>query len=193
MSPDPEIVLEPSEEWRGILGPDETIIWQGRPNPAAPVALSQLGRAAFGLVFSAFAVMWMMGAMRAGGMFWMFGLPHFGVGAGIIVSALFWRRIRLSNTWYTLTNRRAFIATRIPLEGRRLKSWDINEDTVLTFDEGPPPSVGFGFAKARGRSGKHLRAVGFERIADGRAVYDMMRQQRQRALDQALREKEAPR
>ncbi len=190
---DPETILEPSDEWRGILDPDENILWQGRPLPGAPVELAKLGRAAGGLLFAGFAVVWMASAMRAGGMFWMLGLIHFSLGLLIAMRALFWSRIKRSNTWYTLTDRRAFVATSIPLQGPKLKSWEINADTVLTLDEGPPTSVGFGFEKARGRSAKKLRAVGFEQIPDGRAVYDMMRKIRQRSLDAELRAKEDPR
>jgi len=188
--PSINVTLEPSEDWKGILGNGESILWQGRPDPNKPITLATLGQIAFGLLFAGFALFWMAIASRAGGFFWMFGLIHFAVGLGMAGRAAIWPRIKLSNTWYTLTNRHAFIATSIPLQGQKLRSWAINADSVLTFDEGPPPSVGFGFETVKRRNKKQLSAIGFERIADGRAVYGIMRDLRHRDLARTLSEKD---
>lgn len=161
--------------WDGILGDDETILWQGRPDGAVTLRLQNLALLVFGLFFAGFALVWMVLAAAAGGGFWMFGLIHFAVGIGIATGALFWGAFRRRRTWYTLTDRRAFIATDLPLLGRRLKSWPIDADTMLDLEDADLATVNFARETRRGKNGHYQVAVGFERIADGKAVYRLMR------------------
>ncbi len=82
---------------------------------------------------------------------------------------------RRQRTWYTLTDRRAFIATDLAVSGRRFKSYPIDEDTRLDFVEGDPSSVHFAEAVRRGRNSTYRIPVGFERIENGREVYRLIR------------------
>ena len=102
-------------------------------------------------------------------------LPHFLVGAGMVWGAIWWPSFRRRRSWYTLTDRRAFIATDLPIQGRRLQSWPINRGTRLELREGPPDSVFFATRKKRGRNGTYTVPVGFERIPDGKQVLRLMR------------------
>ncbi|WP_343231114.1 aspartate carbamoyltransferase catalytic subunit [Thalassovita aquimarina] len=129
----------------------------------------------FGLAFAGFALFWMIMASMAGGFFWMFGLIHFSVGIGISIGGLFWSAYRRRHSWYTLTNRRAFIATDLPLKGRSLHSYPITADTVLDLEEGALSTLHFAATLRRTKNGQRRVRLGFERIADGRAVYRMMR------------------
>ena len=105
----------------------------------------------FGLAFAGFALFWMIMAAQAGGLFWAFGLIHFSVGLGIAFAPPFWNAWRRRHTWYTLTNRRAFIATDMPVRGRRLQSYPISRDTVLAYDAQDPATIHFAHEYRRGR------------------------------------------
>ena len=130
----------------------------------------------FGLIFAGFALFWMMLASRAGGGFWMFGLIHFSVGLGLAVGPPFVSAWRRRHTWYTLTDRRAFIATDVPMQGRKLKSYPIDAGTTLDFTGGPRASIHFAHDYRRGKNGSYRVPIGFERIADGDKVYQLFRE-----------------
>lgn len=162
--------------WEGILDEDEQIVWQGRPDPAFHVGFGSLFIALFGLVFAGFAVFWMVMASQAGGGFWMFGLIHFSIGAALVFNAVFGETIRRRGTWYTLTTRRAFIATNLPFKGKKLKNYAITGMTPLVFFAGPLATIHFAKEVRRGSKGNRFTVpVGFERIEDGETVYKAFR------------------
>lgn len=162
--------------WEGLLDEGETILWQGRPDAGVTIRPGNVMLLLFGLIFAGFALFWMVMAAQAGGGFWMFGLIHFSVGLGIVFAALFWAPFRRRGTWYTLTDRRAFIATDLPLMGKRLKSYPIDADSMLELADGPLATVNFAQELKRGKNGHYRVPVGFERIADGKTVYRLMRE-----------------
>lgn len=161
--------------WDGILDEDERILWQGRPDGQLVLSALHLPLVLFGTAFAGFALFWMIMAAFAGGFFWMFGLIHFFVGAGLVVGPPLFSAFRRQRTWYTLTDRRAFIATDLPLTGRKFKSYPIDEDTRLDFVDGDPSSVHFAEAVRRGKNRTYRVPVGFERIEGGREVYRLIR------------------
>lgn len=162
--------------WEGILDPGERILWQGRPVPGIVWRPQQMVTFLFGLAFAGFALFWMLMAATAGGFFWMFGLIHFGVGLALSFGPIVWPAYMRRHTWYTLTDRRAFIATDAPLLGRRLKSYPIERGTVLSYDAGNPATIHFAHVMRRTKNGSSRSDIGFERIAEGPEVYGLMRQ-----------------
>lgn len=167
--------------WEGILDEGESILWQGRPDGRVSFRLSKLFQAVFGVFFAGFAVFWMAMAAQAGGIFWMFGLLHFFVGAGMVFAAIFADAWRRRHTWYTLSDKRAFVATDVPFKGRKLVDYDINETMRISFLEGPPDSIYFTTRKG---VNKTRRPTGFDRIEGGKEVYRMMRDIQRTAPDQ---------
>lgn len=163
-------------EWDGLLDPGEVILWQGAPDPGLRIGFGQIASAAFGLLFAGFALFWMIGASRADGGFWAFGLIHFSVGVGIILGGLFWPTIRRRRTFYSLTNKRAFIATQLPFPSRSLKSYPITQNTVLDLIDGRFTSVHFATEFRRSKNGHREVPVGFEDLPDGRNIYNLLRQ-----------------
>ena len=161
----------PPAGWEGILAPDEAIRWQGRPDPRWHIDRGNWLVAALGAAFSGFAVFWMVLAASAGGAFWTFGLIHFTIGLAIAASVLIWPTIRRRHTWYTLTNKRAFVATDAPLRRRTLSDYRITAHSRLALIDGTPGSVTFG----RAGVGKRAEDLRFERIADATGVYRLMR------------------
>ena len=164
--------------WDGILDDGERILWQGRPDGHIVLTALHIPLVLFGTAFAGFALFWMIMAAFAGGFFWMFGLIHFLVGVGLVVGPPIFSAFRRRRTWYTLTDRRAFIATDLPVSGRKFRSYPIDEDTRLDFVDDDPSSVHFAEAVRRGRNSTYRVPVGFERIENGRSVYSLIRRVR---------------
>ena len=162
--------------WEGILDADEEIVWQGRPDSRIVWKAKNIVLVAFGLTFAIFALFWMVLAASAGGYFWMFGLIHFVVGISLGTGAVFFDAFKRKRSWYTLTNRRAFIALNLPIKGKSLKSYPINNDTVLEFIDHDPATVLFATERKRRKSSTYAVGVGFEQIENGRDVYAKFRE-----------------
>jgi hypothetical protein len=165
-----------TDGWEGILDADEDIIWQGRPDSKIAWGASNIFTLIFGLFFAGFALFWMVMASMAGGFFWMFGLIHFTVGIGIAFGTLFYSAYKRRQSWYTLTNKRAFIASNLPLLGKKLKSYPITADPRLEIVEGTPASILFATEMHRTKNGTTTVKLGFERIENGREVYAKFRE-----------------
>lgn len=166
-----------SDGWDGILDPGEKILWQGRPDGAFAFDWGAVFPLIFGLFFAGFALFWMVMASLAGGFFWMFGLLHFGVGIAIALGPVFWPTWRRRHTWYTLTDKRAFIATDIPFKGKKLDFYPIDAGTVFSFYDEDLATIHF--AEKITQTKKHgvsRTKIGFERIPDGRNVLRLMRE-----------------
>lgn len=161
--------------WAGLLQPDEHIVWQGAPDHSWHIGFGGMAMAAFGIFFAGFAVFWMTMASQAGGAFWMFGLIHFAAGIGIIFGGLVYPTYRRRHTFYSLTNKNAFIATDMPIVGRKLKSYPITASTPLDFTPGPLATIHFATETRRTKNGSKQVPIGFERIPDGAAVYTTIR------------------
>ena len=168
--------------WEGYLEPGERVLWQGRPRGGIDWRRFAGQRTVIGLVFMGFALFWVISAFRAGAsgllgaVFPLFGLPFVWLGFRIAGGEELWRAWLRRRSWYTLTDRRAMIATEA--FGRRgLESWPITAQSILEFEEGPPATIWFA---ERGRRGPGQtpadRRVGFVGIDDGAQVLRMMRQ-----------------
>jgi hypothetical protein len=157
----------PPEGWEGILDPGEQILWQGKPSPR-PAPLVPTGRVRLmPFVVIAFSIFWMIQAMQAGGVLWLFGLVFLYIGVRELRRPPRRAQDVLSGTFYTLTDRRAFIATDIG--GKRdLRSYPIDKDTIVELVDGVPGSVYF-------VTGSGFR-VGFELVEDARSVYARVRE-----------------
>ncbi|MEP2532087.1 aspartate carbamoyltransferase catalytic subunit [Shimia sp.] len=161
--------------WEGLLDPDEKIQWQGRPDGAFTFNWDHGIPFIFGLFFAGFALFWMIMAAQGSGGFWMFGLLHFLVGLGIALGPVFWPTWQRRHTWYTLTNKRAFIASDLPLKNKRLDSYPITAGTVFSFYDEPLATIHFAETSKRTKKGTHTVKIGFERIPEGRKVLSLMR------------------
>jgi hypothetical protein len=172
-----EPAAPPPEGWEGILDPGERILWQGRPAPR-PAALPARGRRNRIMPFAviAFSIFWMVQAMQAGGVLWLFGLVFLYIGIRELRRRPEVRRDVLPETFYTLTDRRAFIAT--DLGGKRdLRSYPIDRDTVVELVDGRPGSVYFATAPVAGGLLGGIRSrIGFELVEDARSVYALIRE-----------------
>ncbi len=166
--------MSTTNSWDGILEPGEEIIWQGQPDGTFRFVWFDAFTGIFGAAFAGFALFWMLMASAAGGGFWMFGLIHFAVGIGIMLGrpALSWWSRR--HSFYSLSNRRAFIASDYPIRGRVLQSWPISRTFPMRLAEGRLDNVIFAEKPVQTKNGQHMRPIGFDGIREGRKVLALL-------------------
>lgn len=181
--PPPPPPVPVPEGWHGILDPGEQILWQGAPDPRVVFAWTQLPEILFGLVFAGFALFWTTMATIMGGVFGLFGLPFLLVGLMVIFKSNYLMAYFNRHTFYTLTNRRAIIATSYPHAKREMKSYPIDAKSALELSQQDDyGNVIFHRKIWRSRnSGEKTKNIGFYRIPDARRVFSLMRQIQQEA------------
>lgn len=170
--------------WEGLLDEGEEILWQGRSEPGLRLARLRPLQMLTGAIFTGFSIFWMAQASWILGrgdfgavsrFFPLFGLPFLLIGLYNLAGFPVWRAYVRRRSWYTLTNRNAFVATDLPFVGRRLKSYPITADTGLSFDGNDPATTIFAQEVVDTSDGVAQTEVGFERIRDGRTVFGLMR------------------
>jgi hypothetical protein len=162
--------------WEGVLEPGERVLWQGQPDGALHFDGFEIGQTVFGVAFAGFALFFLwqgMGAVADGPqgiLFPLVALVFLGVGANLAGGRYFldcWKR---RNTHYSLTTRRAFIATNL-FGWRRLREWRIDASTKVDLLPGPWPSLGF----TGSRTAPGAARASFDYLEDARAVQALMR------------------
>jgi len=166
--------------WEGILDPDERIIWQGQPDGKFRLRAKNIAISIFGLFFFGFSVTGLVMASMATAsqgrtyvMFPLFSAPFVLIGLYLVVGIHWFDALRRRKTHYTLTDKRAFIATNFL--GKRLQSYPIDNETVLDFRPGTPGTLFFAKEVHRSKNGTYRVPVGFELIADAQHVYQLFR------------------
>ena len=163
-------------DWGDILDQDEVIRWQGRPDPTVAWMWPHYISLALGLAVCVFALLWMLAATQDGGWFWTFGLLFLCIGIGIAFAPPHWRPYIRRKSWYTLTNKRALIATDLPILGRKVKSYPITPQAPLELEPRYKSGVYFATRAQRSRNGPYKIKIGFERIEDADYVLNLMRE-----------------
>ncbi|PWE26774.1 hypothetical protein C4N9_20260 [Pararhodobacter marinus] len=191
--------------WEGILDEGEQILWQDRPDGRLRPGDFFGFKLVFAIFFTGFAVLWIAGARWMSptdgfDLFPLFGVPFVLVGLYMMIGAPIWEAHVRRNTWYTLTDRAAFIAT--DLRGKRkLERHGFEDMNALSLAEGNPGTVWFRRQTSSyttttphrslpgpgvvpgmpgGVGGRHRRTrttttyKGFERITDARRVYGLL-------------------
>ena len=165
--------------WQGILDPDEQILWQGQPDGRFRIEFDSLRESLPGLLMLAFALFWMYQAAQASVFFALFGLFFVVLGLRQLLSPVIWPAYLRSRSWYTLTDRRAFIATEV-LGRKTLRDWPVDPETLLDYDGALPGTIWFSEEGARRRPFGRRRRVGFELLPDARQVHALMRKVQRR-------------
>ncbi|WP_112311897.1 hypothetical protein [Pseudogemmobacter bohemicus] len=184
----------PPPGWEDILDPGEVILWQGRPGARFDWSSLIHFRLLFAIPYTVFALFWivLVSGVKSGPpfpvniIFILFGLPLAATGLAMCFGAPLGRWLRLRGSFYTLTDRNAFIATEI-LGRRRLERFPLNSRLYPALEEGLPGSVWFA---TRGWTMQNLSKnsligtayimgivsdrIGFEEIPEARRVYRLM-------------------
>jgi hypothetical protein len=183
--------------WEAYLEPDETILWQGRPDPRWSWRGGENGTlilGAFVLGFLIFAVLTSAPGDGEARIFPLLIWALFAVALGVS-GPLAMQMVR-RGTWYTLTSRRAVIAHWPTIAGvtvyRGLDCYPINQVARVRSDVASLETVQFSWLSQRrtfledwhhvrlhtsGNGGGYRRdhAVGFERLSDGAKVEALCR------------------
>lgn len=187
--------------WQGILDKDEKILWQGRPDTQLVFRDLLRLETFLGVFFLAFSLFWTFGAASIVGslplngatglfaFFPFFGLPFIAVGLYLVIGHIFWDAYLRGRTWYTLTNKAAYIATQT-FGKRKLKRVDREEMVSPELEDGMPGTVWFAreirtrhsrrrssrnFTRSSSRTHAYEVPVGFKRINEARMVYRLLR------------------
>lgn len=161
--------------WDAILEAGEEMLWQGWSRPKLTIGRGGLAEILSGIVIAALGgtmigVGWTYGA-------WLMmvpGVPILLLGLWRLVPAAVWDHLRLRRSFYSLSNRRAFLGGTSLLGRRRLVSWPITRKTSFRLVKGDPPSVRF--YEGRLESGRRPRYhAAFESIEDAPEVYKLLK------------------
>lgn len=96
------------------LGEEERLLWMGKPAQGLRLTARDMFLVPFSLVWLAFVIFWIAGALRQRGGFWLYGLPFVAVGlyfvAGRFVVESWIRR----SIEYAITNQRVLVSRTRP-------------------------------------------------------------------------------
>ena len=191
--------LSPSG-WDGILEEGETILWQGAPDGAVDFSGIWSLQSLFAVFFTGFSLFWIMLTFSITAQmtdnigqvfhlaFPLFGVPFLLVGLQLLLGRFWADARRRRNSHYTLTNRAAYIGVRTK-GTRSLDRYAIGPNNPITLEEGTLGAIWFARASysrprvmvqpgrgvMRGGATNSQARIGFERLADAREVYAMMR------------------
>ncbi|WP_102110374.1 hypothetical protein [Oceaniglobus roseus] len=177
----------PPPGWEDILSEGEEILWQGQPVRGLRQPLQTIALSVFGLPFLAGGLACsgagLLGLFAPGlsphrleaAIALVFGLPFIATGALMVFGTWYKALTAHRNVFYTLTNRRGYIATQF--WKRRLTSFPIGPAGAVSLDTGRRGDTVW-FAEQSRRAGKRgytTVRIGFEDIADGAAVWRLIR------------------
>lgn len=156
------------DPWAGLLDEDEVILWQGAPRAAF------YWRKQYGFGFLAACALIVSTIVQ--------GLQDrmpivLGIAAVFAILPPILDSVRRRFSFFTLTNRRAFIGTAVPLFRRRLKDFSLTAHTMLEFDQqGARCAVYFAELVSKGKDGEQRRKIGFEGVSfdQARKAYDVI-------------------
>ena len=181
----------------------ERLLWAGQPPQGVRFSLLDIALIPFSLVWGGFAITWEVLAIVSGAPFFLalFGVPFVVVGLHLMVGRFFTDARERARTFYGVTDRRAIIVTNTP--ERRVQALDLEGQEGIGLREssngsgsiafgGPAltPAPGGGWKASR--PGKVL-LPSFEKIADARAVYQILKdarddlRERRRKAEEPLR------
>lgn len=180
--------------WEGLLEDGEDVLWQGKPKPGLELSEMIDMQTVMGIVFTAFATFWvtqaasmvseMRSAPEAFKLFPLFGLIFVAVGLNMLVGRHIKTAYQRRNTFYTLTNQAAFIATK-SLGSRKLTRFGLDEMSEISLTDSAKGWGSVHFDKevthyqsnrSNRRSSTRVahRPIGFLRIDDARKVHRML-------------------
>ncbi|SMR81820.1 hypothetical protein SAMN04488030_2242 [Aliiroseovarius halocynthiae] len=156
--------------WGDYLDEGEGIIWQGRPDQSVALGLDfpvvwSISGALFVCFLAVFLTQGLINATTISTLIFL---------ALVVSACLLTDTYRRRRTWYTLTDRRAFIATDYPVIGKSIRSYRITPQVIVEFQPRTPASIFFAEEGRDYGRGRELVKVGFRRLFDGQKVYRLI-------------------
>lgn len=180
-----------TDEVRPDLGADEHLLWSGQPYAGLMLRNSDWLQIPFSLMWCGFAVFWeysVLSKPHAPLFMQLWGIPFVAVGLYIVAGRFFAEAWQRNHTHYALTDERLIIVTK--LFTRKVRSLPLRLLPQLTLDLREDGSGSISFATPESRHARAMwgglstadTAPRFERIADARAVHQLIRDAQARAL-----------
>ena len=172
------------------LGPQEQLLWSGKPRQGLALRLSDALMIPFSLVWGGFAIFWEVMVINSDGPLFMklWGIPFVLVGVYIIVGRFFVDAWQRSKTTYGVTSQRIVIIS--DSFGRKVKSLNLRTLSDITLDEKSDRSGTITFGGTDKSSWWNTGGWGgrrglpapprFEMIEDAKKVYDIIREAQHR-------------
>jgi hypothetical protein len=185
----------PEDVIRNELGPEEKLLWAGRPPLGLMLRPADAYQIPFSLMWGGFAIFW-ESMVLAGGAPWFFalwGVPFVLIGLHLIFGRFFVDARQRARTYYGVTSQRIILV--LGLMMRKVKSLDLDTLTDVTMTEksngggfvtfGPTPAM-YGWHTGTGWPGSTAQSAACFELADEvRRVYEIIRGA-QRAARQRL-------
>lgn len=156
----------------------EKILWAGQPAQGIIFRKSDAFIIPFSLFWAGFAFFWEASVLAKGITFFaIFGIPFVLIGIHMLIGRFFTDMWRRRKTFYGLTNERMII-----LSKSGVSSAPINKYTEIHFEPYANGKATIAIGSSAMVSGGSQKSMGgepsvptFEKIADGRRVYDMIK------------------
>ncbi len=181
-----------STRWEDYFHGDEELLWSASPVRTLNWTWGMVGMSLFGLPFLfaglgtfSFGILALFDDSEHASLIGAIGLtafslPFMAVGIGLTIGT--WVMASLSPHFvrYALTNKRAYIAT--AWWQHKMESYPIAADNYTALEHGKGDTVYFAKMTERDSDGdKTTSRIGFENIANGDAVYALLRDLQQKA------------
>lgn len=161
--------------WEDIFEPGEVLLWQGRPDPKIVWQKRHVLPAILGLSVAALGILWIFFTPLGNGYTVILGVILLLLAAFLGIAPPVMAAMVRKATWYSLSNKRAFIAMNREQVGRKLSAYVIEPDFDIKFDGQDPATIMFAIEIRQPGSASYIAKISFERIAEGQKVYDMLR------------------
>lgn len=175
--------LWPEAVMQRELGPDERLLWAGKPRGEVRLQASDAFMIPFSLFWCGFACFWEYMVIRQNGPLLMrlWGVPFVAIGLYLVVGRFFADARRRGNTWYGLTDQRVIILSGVfRRTARSLNLRTLPEINLTTESDGSGtiafgPSLPRAYAAAGWGVPANAQSARFEMIENARDVYDRIR------------------
>ena len=161
--------------WEDIFDPGEVLLWQGRPDTAIVWQKRHILPVMLGLGVACIGIIWIFLTPLGNGYTSIMGLVLMLLAIFLATAPSVMASMVRKATWYSLSNKRAFIAMHREQVGRKLSAYVIEPDFDIKFDGKDPATIMFAIEIRQPGNASYLTKISFDRIADGQHVYDLMR------------------
>ena len=161
--------------WEDIFEPGEVLLWQGRPDPAIVWQKRHILPVMLAISVAILGVIWIFFTPLGNGYTVVMGVVLLLLAAFLGIAPPVMSAMVRKATWYSLSNRRAFIAMHRPQVGRKLATYVIEPDFEIKYDGNDPATILFAIETRQPGNASYLAKISFDRISDGQHVYGLMR------------------
>lgn len=167
-------MTETNMGWEEIFEPGEVLLWQGRPDPEFAWQKRHILPIILAIAVACLGVIWIFFTELGNGYTVIMGAILLLLAVFLAVAPPVMAMMVRKASWYSLSNKRGFIAMHRPNLGRKLNAYAIDPDFDIKFDGKPLGTIHFALAPRVNGNQADLMKVRFDLITDGQKVYDMM-------------------